>query len=168
MSKWVVDTNVMVVANGRHDSKQRPVSPGCREASVKFLMNLINENNCVLVDSAGEVLTEYQRYLNPCGQPGTGDRLLYELRNNCRRIKMVDLPVDENGEYADLHPDIIASAFDRSDRKFVALALQKDAPVANSVDSDWVDHFALLTRCGVKVKLICGQNQADWYEPVAV
>ncbi len=164
MNQWVVDTNVMVVANGRHDG-DRPVSSGCRAASIEFLLEFLKRDNCVLVDYADAVLTEYRDYLNLSGQPGVGDRFLQELYRNVARIQRVDLPIGEDGEYADLHPDIAASGFDPSDRKFAALALQQGVPVANSVDSDWIEHLALLTDCGVVVNLLCGQDQAEWYEP---
>jgi len=163
MSHWVVDTNVMVVANGRHDGDSA-VSASCRAASVEFLLELLSGNNCVLVDFAGAVLTEYRTYLNPSGQPGVGDRFLQELYRNVDRIHRVELPVGADGEYVDLHPDIVACGFDPSDRKFAALALKQNAPVANSVDSDWVEDHAVLTGCGVQVHLLCGADQASWYE----
>ena len=166
MNQWVVDTNVMVVANGRHDG-DRPVSSGCRAASIEFLSELLKGDNCVLVDYADAVLTEYRDYLNMSGQPGVGDRFLQELYRNMARIQRVDLPIGADGEYADLHPDIVASGFDRSDRKFAALALQQNAQVANSVDSDWIENLAVLTDCGVVVSLLCGHDQAEWYEPAA-
>lgn len=163
MSQWVVDTNVMVVANGRHDG-ERAVSANCRAASVEFLLTLLTGKNCVLVDFADAVLAEYRTYLNPNGQPGVGDRFLQELYRNVDRIHRVELPVGADGEYADLHPDIVASGFDPSDRKFAALALKQDAPVANSVDSDWLEDLTVLTACGVQVHLLCGADQASWYE----
>lgn len=163
MNLWVIDTNVMVVANGRHEG-DRPVSLGCRAASIEFLLEFLKGDNCVLVDYADAVLKEYRDYLNFSGQPGVGDRFLQELYRNMARIQRVDLPIGTDDEYSDLHPDIAASGFDQSDRKFAALALQQGAPVANSVDSDWVLHLALLTDCGIVVNLLCGQDRAEWYE----
>ena len=159
MNRWVVDTNVMVVANGRHDGN-RPVSPKCRKASIEFLMKLLEGEQRVLLDCAGAVFNEYNNNLNLSGQPGVGDRFFQVLHNNVESIQRVDLQVCKDGEYSDLHPDIVSSGFDRSDRKFVALARKENAPVANSVDSDWLNDLELLTKCGVEVKFVCGKCKA--------
>lgn len=163
MNQWVVDTNVMVVANGRHDG-DRAVASHCRIASVAFLLNLLKGNNRVLVDFDGAVLTEYRAYLNPSGQPGVGDRFLLELYRNVHRIQRVELSIGEDGEYVDLHPDIVASGFDPSDRKFAALALKENSPIANSVDSDWIEKLEVLNNCGIVINLLCGANPAAWYD----
>lgn len=163
MSDWVVDTNVMVVANGRHDGA-RPVSVECRAASIEFLTNILAGNNRVLVDDDNAILAEYRNYLNPSGQPGVGDRFLQELYRNVDRIDRVELPIGSDGQYDDLHPDIKASSFDLSDRKFAALALKQSVPVANSVDSDWIEHWPLLIGCGLDIRLLCGNDPDAWYE----
>jgi len=52
------------------------------------------------------------------------------------------------------------AGFDRSDRKFVAMALASGSTpdVLNAVDSDWADYFAALARNGVKLKFLCPQH----------
>ncbi|SRR6266851_3589785 len=75
MTRFTVDTNVPIVANGSPDPKDQAYSPSprCRLAAVEFLQDLLRRG-CVILDLAGEIQTEYHRYLSPRGQPGVGDR----------------------------------------------------------------------------------------------
>lgn len=93
-----------------------------------------------------------------------GDRFLQKILQDANAIRRVELPIDANGQYADLHADIVSSVFDQDDRKFVALALKERAPVVNSVDSDWVEHRAPLEGCGVKIKFLCGVDIPRWFD----
>ena len=161
MKKWVVDTNVPIVAN-RRDDKDRPVAAACQRATIKFLQEILKGGK-VFVDEAGEVMAEYKRYLNPSGQPGVGDRFYQQLLRNVSRIERVELPLASDDEFADLHPEIRASSFDRGDRKFAALAVNCDAPVANATDGDWMDHRDLLERHDVRIKFLCGCNPDHWF-----
>ena len=99
--RWVIDTNVPIVANGRDDS-ERPIAHQCREATISFLMCFLDNQECVVVDTAGEIEEEYRRYLHPSGQPGVGDRFYFELISNPSLCERVHLPRREDGEYADL------------------------------------------------------------------
>ena len=49
------------------------------------------------------------------------------------------------------------ATFDRSDRKFVAVALVHGGqpPIYNAVDSDWSEHAQALARHGVRVEELC-------------
>ena len=73
MTRWAIDTNIPVVANGRHDG-DKPPAPECREAAVRFLMNVHDRKERVVLNAAGAVQAEYRRNLKPGGQPGVGDR----------------------------------------------------------------------------------------------
>ena len=162
MKKWVVDTNVPVVAN-RRDDRDRPVASTCQEATIKFLREIMKGGK-VLVDEAGEVMAEYKRHLNPSGQPGVGDRFYQQLLRNVSLIERAELPVCSDDEFVDLHPEIRASNFDRDDRKFAALAVNRDAPVANAIDSDWMEHRDLLKRHGVRIRFLCGCDPNRWFD----
>lgn len=157
-----MDTNVPVVANCRDDG-DRPVASACQEATVKFLQEILKGGK-VFVDEAGEVMAEYKRHLNPSGQPGVGDRFYQQLLRIVSRIERVELPVCSDDEFADLHPEIRASSFDRDDRKFAALAANRDVPVANATDRDWIEHRDLLERHGIKIKFLCGCDPDHWFD----
>lgn len=160
MKRWVVDTNVPVVANGRDDGEQS-VSPECREATIHFLRRILAKKEKVVLDEAGEVEKEYRRYLKPSGQPGVGDRFyLAVLSSLCQRV---ELPRRPDSEYADLPQAVIDAGFDPSDRKFAALAKRENIPVANSVDSDWFRASSILRANGICVKFLCGCDPTRWH-----
>lgn len=165
MSRWVVDTNVPIVANGPRDAndRHRP-AVDCRIAAVTFLREVLNSGT-VLVDLAGDIQAEYRKHLRPSGQPGVGDRFYLEvLRSAPRRICRIDLPRRPDGEYLDLPEALIASDFDPSDRKFAALAKRAHAPVVNATDSDWLEHIAILNESGIKVRFVCGCDRQKWFD----
>ena len=166
MTRWVVDTNVPIVANGRDDGI-RPVNPDCRKAAIEFLVRILDNKEKIFLDNPGEILAEYRRLLRPSGQPGVGDRFYHEVLLNKAMIERVDLPKRGDGEYRDLPQGVIDSGFDRSDRKFAALAKRESAPVVNAVDSDWLDALSLLAANGIHVKFLCGRNRKLWYVPDA-
>lgn len=164
MTRYVVDTNVPIVANGRPTDDGVP-SIDCRIAAVSFLQAVL-ETGKIIVDLAGAVQVEYRRYLNADGQPGVGDRFYQEVLHSAPRlIERVELPIREDGEYADLPQPVIDVNFDPSDRKFAALAKREGAPVANAVDSDWLKHRELLASNGIDVQFICGCEASNWFAP---
>lgn len=162
--RFVVDTNVAVVANGRVSAGERQHSPSCRLATVQFLNLVVNQGR-VVVDAAGEVRAEYRHKLRPSGQPGVGDLFYREILNSHpNRVESISLEKLENGEFADCPASLVQAGFDPSDRKFVALAKRADCPVANAVDSDWIDHATLLEAEGIEVNNLCGCNPHQWFE----
>lgn len=171
MMRWVIDTNVPVVANGRNKRH----APDCRAAAVRFLMNVRDKKDRVVLDAAGKVEEEYRRNLNPGGQPGVGDRF-YRTIHEWARCERVHLPMRCDGEYEDLPQPVIDAGFDRSDRKFAALAKRERIPVVNAVDSDWLDARDVLAENGVRVKtrvrlrqgaLVRGMSKASGRQPRA-
>ena len=86
------------------------------------------------------------------------------MLRNVSRIERVELPVNSDNEFADLHPEICASNFDRDDRKFAALAAKCGAPAVNATDSDWVDYRSLLERHGIKVRFLRGRDPDHWFD----
>ncbi|MFN8719841.1 MAG: hypothetical protein ACK5YI_03345 [Rhodospirillales bacterium] len=163
MKRWIVDTNVPIVANGRPaaDVVGDP-SIDCREAAVAFLLNLERRQG-VWVDEESRVVEEYRRHLSPSGQPGVGDRFYQKVLNDWRFAERCALPVCDDGEYVDLPRSLADARFDPSDRKFAALARRCRAPVANAVDSDWIEHGALLEAEGIRVEHLCGCDPAAWF-----
>lgn len=161
MTRWVVDTNVPIVANGRDDGI-RPVNPDCSKAAIEFLVRILNNKEKIFLDNPGEILAEYKRRLRPSGQPGVGDRFYHEVLLNKAMIERVDLPKRGDGEYRDLPQNVIDSGFHRKDRKFAALAKRENASVVNAVDSDWLDAQSLLAVNGIRVKFLCGCDPKLW------
>ena len=164
MKRWVIDTNALMAANWR-DDKDRPVTIECYEATICFLKSIRAKKEQVVLDKAGEIEKEYRHCLRPCGQLGVGDRFLLEVVLDWSQCPRMDLPRRADGEYADLPQAVIDAGFDQDDRKFAALAKREDIPVANAVDSDWLDAHDVLSASGIRVKFLCGRNPARWRAP---
>jgi hypothetical protein len=163
MTEVIVDTNVTVVANHQNNG----VAASCVDACTIFIATARNEH-IVLIDDDDAIRLEYAQALQQSRPYGLGALFLqhiYQHQHNPARIRQVPLPVTANGEYVDF-PNVPALAtFDRSDRKFAALARTTGVPVTNSVDSDWIDNIAALNAHGITVNFLCGQNKAGWFTP---
>lgn len=151
----VLDTNVAVVANGRNDQ----ASPECVSSCVNVLIRAQGEL-LILLDSEGLILEEYRRHLRPSGEPGLGDaffKWIWDNQANPRRCRTVPITSDTARGFVEFPEDLILVGFDRSDRKFVAVALASGvAPtVFNATDTDWWIYRAALEDAGVVVSFVC-------------
>ncbi len=157
MARYVIDTNVAIVANGAEN-----VTIDCQLAAVETLRNVVNKG-VIVVDAAGEIRDEYRRHLDPRGQPGVGDRFYLEVIN-CHpdRTMQVHLPKREDGEFQDLPQAVIDAGFDPSDRKFAAAAKKSNSPVYNATDSDWVEKQQVLEAAGIMIVFLCGCQPEKW------
>lgn len=152
-----MDTNVGVVANER-DSH---ASPDCVIACVDALEQITAGRARLVLDDGWEILSEYLRHLSSSGQPGPGDAFVkWALNNLANPDRCERVPLDLQAFPED--PDL--AAFDRSDRKFVVLALASDSrpPIWNAVDSDWWRFREALGRAGVEVTFLCPDQVATW------
>ena len=151
--RWIIDTNVLVVANGRSEQ----ADDLCRAACEDFLLQ-VQEHSSLTVDEGGEIFEEYGRYCNHSGAPGLGDVFFAWAFNSqhtsCRRVPITPLG---DGSYAEFPSMPELEGFDRSDRKFVAVALARSdgAAIANAVDSDWSENETALRSAGVLVQELC-------------
>jgi hypothetical protein len=152
----IVDTNVLIVANGR-DCPQ--ASPECILACVQKLRE-IEQNGTLVLDDAWHIIREYTHKVSPSGQPGLGDAFLrWVLTNqsNPQRIEKVPITPLGDDEFAEFPNSPDLAGFDRSDRKFVAVALThpQRPPICNAVDSDWRNFHNALLQTGVTVEFLC-------------
>jgi hypothetical protein len=162
MSAYVVDTNVPVVANGRTEQ----VGPHCIRACVAALEK-VHDGGVVVLDDGLRVLGEYMDNLSMSGQPGVGDFFMKWVWENqavtehCERVTIAPRP-DDPDSFEEFPQDPDLASFDRSDRKFVALALasQLDPTILNAVDSDWWDYGPALARHGVVVENLCPDHRS--------
>ena len=157
--RHVVDTNVAIVANGRNTNAKID----CRLATIDFLNKLIN-NGQVILDMKGDIQAEYHRHLSPSGQPGVGDQFYQTILQSApSRVSRIELAIDEETkQYIDFPADPELATFDQSDRKFAAAARKSGVPLANAVDTDWLDHKGALARNGISVLFVCGCDRKDW------
>lgn len=166
MTGYVIDTNVLVNANGGSSNPKETSfpHPDCEESASEFLKKIRN-NHVILLDSEGLILEEYQKRVDKSYQSPPGSWFLLEMLSGrlTHVLQEIYLEKDVYGHYVDLHQAIISSKFDQDDRKFAALAKKGNAPVAVTTDSDWLDHHPLLTQHGIAIEFLCGCDQSNWW-----
>ena len=154
MTTFVVDTNVAIAANGRGTHADLR----CRLACVRRLQSLVARET-LAIDDGNLILDEYRKHLNFSGGPGVGDVFFKHVFNNqyrgerVRRVTVTPSRDDRRG-----FEEVPDNAFDRSDRKFLAVAVVAEAVVLNATDSDWGEQAALMDALGVEVGQLCPQH----------
>ena len=151
----IVDTNVVVVANGRSEQ----ASSDCVEICGERLEEIMRGEVKLVLDNRWIILREYMQNLRSNGAD-VGDRFLgWILVNKDYRCDLVSItPVDGSENVFEEFPDDPAlKAFDPADRKFIAVACAhpEKPPILQAVDSQWLDFRDAFRENGVTVKFIC-------------
>ena len=155
MSVAVVDTNVVLVANGQH----LDVSPDCVKNCVLALRDIMLSGKLAL-DDEFLILREYQNKTLPKKGNRPGDAFVKWALNNRCNVKVVDqVTLRQHGErgFESFPNDPELANFDSPDRKFVAVAgAHPEKPaIAQAADSKWLDWASPLKRYGIKVQFLC-------------
>jgi len=152
MLNVVVDTNVWATA-GKSVAEVRTVEEAdCIEHCADWIVEFLDGDYKLIVDSIGKVIDEYQYYILPGRFPESElNRLYSELWG---RLEYVNIEFDMAG-YAVL-PETV-SFHDPADRKFVALALacEPHAPIYNAADTDWAKERDQLVEHGLTIHELC-------------
>jgi len=160
----VVDTNVLLVANGQHPD----VSPECIIACVETL-EFLRRSACIVLDDGYEILIEYGQKTRPNTGNRVGDAFLkWLLQNsgNSRSVTQVHINRHTERGYAEFPDDIELEGFDHADRKFVAVAAahSKRPPILQGTDSKWTDWSLRLSAHRVTVEFLCPKDVAKFIE----
>lgn len=156
MNNYVVDTNVLIVANGRNTNTTLQCRLNCIDK-----LTLILSNDRILIDNLGLIFAEYKNYMCFSGQPGVGDQFFKWLHENQavtdRCLKINITPLNGNNDFEEFPNSEDLNEFDRNDRKFVAVAIasQKSPPILNAVDSDWWDFQNALEAESIVIEFLC-------------
>lgn len=154
----IVDTNVLIAANGRdtHADLQ------CQLASIEALEK-ISSGEILILDSIGLIMDEYAKYCSYKGEPGVGDyffKYIHDHQQVESKCLMVQITQDKEKGFVEFpdHPDL--NSFDPSDRKFVAVAMASglNPAICNATDSDWEEHKTALHDICVSVIQLCPQH----------
>lgn len=157
----VIDTNVAIVANKKHELATVQDVLACIAA-------LEDARDCViLIDRNNQVLSEYRKHLSPKGQPGVGDsfmKWLWDNRANSKRCLQISITPLDSGSYSEFPDDSRLAAFDKADRKFVAIAKAsgRDPKILNACDSDWWDFELVLAEHAIRVDHVAPDFRATW------
>lgn len=117
-----------------------------------------------MVDDGGLIIREYTNNVRTDGQPGVGGRFLVWLWQNIANVAVcasvhITKRSSDGEDYDEFPTDADLVDFDRSDRKFVAVArAHGSAVVLNAVDSDWRLLEAPLNQNGVAIDFLCPQH----------
>lgn len=163
MTASVIDTNVLLVANGSHPD----VSEQCRLTCIERLI-AHRKSGVVVIDDAYRILGEYLNKTRPNQPKGVGDAFLKWLLQNQRNIKHVhqvqltEVAPDQFSEFPD---QALQPAFDPPDRKFAAVAnahLEKPS-VWQAADCKWLNWWQALLAQGVVVEFLCPEDACRFY-----
>ena len=152
MPKVVVDTNVWATAGKTIAEVETIEEADCIENCANWIVEFLDGNYKLVVDSNGVVINEYNYYILPGRFPESElNRLYSELWG---RLEYVDIEFDETG-----HAILPENVFfhDPADRKFVALALACDpyAPIYNAADTDWAKEHDQLALHSLTIHELC-------------
>ena len=155
MRVFVVDTNVILIANNAHPD----ASPECVITCVARLNELMKSGVLVLDDSY-RILREYQKRTSPRKAKGVGDHFVdWALRHQGQpnRVQLVTLTELEKRRYAEFPDTALELLFDPPDRMFPAVSHKHPdrPPIWQGSDTKWLDWWPALNTCGIKVEFLC-------------
>lgn len=156
MTASIVDTNVLVVANGANAQANAEPTGACQLAAIGALTD-IRARRTLLLDAGGEILDEYRKHCSYSGQPGVGDQFFRWAHQNAPTLANVSLTPHSGRRYNEFPGDRALVWFDYDDRVFVAVASAGPTPnrILNAVDSDYSRHLPALSNAGIAVEELC-------------
>lgn len=164
MKKVVIDTNVLLVANGQHAD----VSPACVVTCVQQLL-AIQKNGVVVVDDGFRLLGEYQQKTSLSPPKGVGDvflKWLLRQAGNASRVQQVKLTETAPDCFAEFPDPALEPQFDPPDRKFpaVANAHPQKPSIWQAADCKWLDWWPALQAKGIGVEFLCPGDVCRFYQ----
>lgn len=158
MTSIVVDTNVLAVADGRHDG----ASEHCVLACLAIVQR-VADGQCVAVDSSNAILSEYLLTVAGKGRFGPAAKLvkkLWDQRWNpdvCCSVE-ITLIDDPAGSFAEV-PAVLQD-FDIDDHKFIAVARALGAAslLYQALDREWWVRRADFVAAGILVQFPCSAD----------
>lgn len=159
----VIDTNVLLVANGQHAD----VSPDCVSECVRRLQAM-EKAGVTVIDDGFRILGEYQHKTSLNPPKGVGDVFLKNLLRNVsnkvrvEQVSLTEVIVDEFAEFPD---QTLQPVFDAPDRKFAAVAHAHPdkPPIWQAVDCKWLDWWPALQEKGVEIDFLCLDDVCGFY-----
>jgi hypothetical protein len=164
--KWcLVDTNVAIVANGKSEQADDALVEKCIDAILK-----ITSKGGLVLDAGDLIYDEYRQNLSLSGQPGTGDvfvKWVHDFRWQPEFCERRDINCLDDAEQTFLEfPEAgTLREFDRSDRKFVAVAnaAEPKRPILEAVDFKWWGWREGLAAEGISVIFLDEEAAEEGY-----
>lgn len=156
--KCVVDTNVPKTANlATQSDPDSDVPDACVLACIEAVEHVIKKR-ALVIDAGDDIFDEYRQQLSMKGQPGVGDRFMKWVHDNRWSLPDSDrVNITNNGDSYDefpVHDELVD--FDKSDRKFVAVANAHSSkpPILQATDSKWWGWKDALADVGITVHFL--------------
>jgi predicted nucleic acid-binding protein len=161
--KYVIDTNVILVANGKQD-----VSSDCQEQCIRLLQKM-KEQGVTVVDDGYRIVKEYQLKTHPNKPKGVGDVFLKWLLQNIadrKHVELVRINETHADEFKEFPDSALQQSFDPPDRKFVAVANShtEKPPIMQAADCKWLNWWQPLEKHGIRVDFLCPQDVCRFYK----
>lgn len=160
--KAVIDTNVLLIANGQHAD----VSPECVAECVKRLQAM-QQKGITVIDDGFRILGEYQHKTSLNPPKGVGDVFLKWLLRQSGTPQVEHVTLNETAEncFAEFPDPALEPIFDVPDRKFAAVAhAHPDKPtIWQAADCKWLDWWPALLAKGVAVDFLCPADACSFY-----
>lgn len=158
----VIDTNVLLVANGQHDE----VSEDCVAECVTRL-EAIQQKGIVVIDDGFRILGEYQHKTSLNPPKGVGDVFLKWLFRQAGSARVEQITLNETTEncFAEFPDKALEPLFDAPDRKFTAVAhAHPEKPaIWQAADCKWLDWWSALRAKGIEVDFLCPADACAFY-----
>lgn len=163
MTRAVIDTNVLLVANGQHAD----VSTDCVTECVRRLQAM-QKSGITVIDDGYRILNEYQHKTNLNPPKGVGDVFLKWLlreAGSSTRVEQVSLTETATNCFAEFPDPVLEPNFDAPDRKFAAVAHAHAGkpPIWQAADCKWLDWWPALKVKGVRVEFLCPDDACRFY-----
>ena len=162
--KCVVDTNVPKTANLAEDPNSISNDlVDCVLVCVEAVGQVMKKGGLV-IDVGDEIYGEYLNNLSLSGRKGIGNAFMKWVHDNRWKFPDADrVTITKDGETYNEFPNHVGLIkFDRSDRKFIAVANAHPdkPPVLQATDSKWWGWKDALGEVGITVEFLC----ADYVE----
>ncbi|MCY1215425.1 hypothetical protein D9M72_272690 [compost metagenome] len=160
--KAVIDTNVLLVANGQHAD----VSPDCVTECIEHLQAM-QKFGVAVIDDGYRILGEYQHKTSLNPPKGVGDVFLKWLLRQSGTTQVEQVVLNERAPeiFVEFPDAVLEPLFDAPDRKFAAVAhAHPDKPeIWQAADCKWLDWWPALREKGVEVKFLCPDDACSFY-----
>jgi len=158
----VIDTNVLLVANGQHDD----VSDDCVVECVRRLQAM-QHSGVTVIDDGYRILGEYQHKTRVNPPKGVGDVFLKWLLRQLgtARVEQVSLSESEPDRFAEFPDPALEPVFDAPDRKFAAVAHAHPLKpeIWQAADCKWLDWWPILRARGIEIWFLCPDDACGFY-----
>ena len=160
MKSEIVDSNVVLVANGQHQDVARASVAVCAQR-----LKAIMDGKSLVVDTGLLILGEYGNKTVPNTGNRPGDAFVkWALQNyrNANRVHRTELTAHPDRVFETFPDDPDLARFDDPDRKFVAVACAHGASphILQAADTKWLGWNEALQWHGVVVESICRKDIA--------